>query len=184
MYELQTVTYGTKPASFLAVRCLHQLAEIGKREFLLASEAILNDFYMDLLTGSDTVRGLKELKTQIIELLSRGGFALHKWKSNILSNVNEKIDEKSSSVDFCREQNSKLLSILWDPKGNVLRYKSPLIKLENKVIKRVMLSEVSRLFDPLGLVGPVITAAKILIQSLWTCNIDWDNSVPMHIHKS
>ncbi|XP_024874744.1 uncharacterized protein LOC112456445 [Temnothorax curvispinosus] len=34
-----------------------------------------------------------------------------------------------------------------------------------------MLAEVSKLFDPLGLVGPIITAAKILIQSLWACNV-------------
>lgn len=50
-----------------------------------------------------------------------------------------------------------------------------------------MLSEVSRLFDPLGLVGPVITFAKIfwdLIQSLWAYNIGWDDSIPMNIHKS
>ncbi|XP_071643027.1 uncharacterized protein [Temnothorax longispinosus] len=47
-----------------------------------------------------------------------------------------------------------------------------------------MLAEVSKLFDPLGLVGPIITAAKILIQSLWACNVGWDDSVPMRIHKA
>jgi len=43
---------------------------------------------------------------------------------------------------------------------------------------------VARLFDPLGLVGPVITAAKILIQSVWACHIGWDDSVPMSTYKS
>jgi len=47
-----------------------------------------------------------------------------------------------------------------------------------------MLAEVSRLFDPLGLVSLIITTAKILIQSLWACKIGWDDSVPMNIHKS
>lgn len=55
------------------------------------------------------------------------------------------------------------------------------VLLQSKVSKRAMLTKVSRLFDPLGLVDPVIIAAKILIQSLWTCNIEWDEDEPMHI---
>ena len=36
----------------------------------------------------------------------------------------------------------------------------------------------SRLFDPLGLVGPVIVTTKILLQDLWKLQIDWDEQVP------
>ena len=37
-FELLTVTYDTKSASFLAVRCLHQLAEIEKINYPRAAE--------------------------------------------------------------------------------------------------------------------------------------------------
>src|SRR5436190_1529627 len=113
----------------------------------------------DLLTGSVTVN----LKNQITKLLSRGGFELYKWKSNITSNSKLKINVENKLLDLNKEQESKLLGILWNPDKDVLYYKSPLTKLENEVTKRIMLSEVSKLFDPLSLVGPVITAAKILI---------------------
>lgn len=45
VYKLTTVTYGTKPASFLANRCL---SEIGSNAPTTKSQrAICNDFYVD-----------------------------------------------------------------------------------------------------------------------------------------
>jgi len=159
MFELLTVTYGTKPALFLAIKCLHELAELEKENFPIASQVITRDFYVDdLLTGSDTLQGVVDLKEQVVELLSRGGFELHKWKTNIAS-----MQEKGRLLDINRDHESKLLGVLWDSDEDVLYYKSPITKFENSVTKRIILSEVARLFDLLGLVGPVITAAKILI---------------------
>lgn len=78
-FELVTVTYGTKPASFLAVRCLQQLAEIEEENFPVVAEVIRRDFYMDdLLTGANTVHELTQLKKKITELLLKGGFELYK----------------------------------------------------------------------------------------------------------
>ncbi|XP_070169680.1 uncharacterized protein [Polyergus mexicanus] len=39
-----------------------------------------------------------------------------------------------------------------------------------------MLSQVVSLFDPLGLPGPVIVKAKIMLQKLWEIKLDWDES--------
>ncbi|GFS54320.1 integrase catalytic domain-containing protein [Trichonephila clavipes] len=36
----------------------------------------------------------------------------------------------------------------------------------------------SRLFDPLGLLGPVVARAKIFMQSLWSLKIDWIDELP------
>uniref|UniRef100_A0A6V7JSJ1 Uncharacterized protein n=1 Tax=Bracon brevicornis TaxID=1563983 RepID=A0A6V7JSJ1_9HYME len=47
VYDSNTVTYGTACAPFHALRCLHQLAEIHKNEYPLATDAISNNFYMD-----------------------------------------------------------------------------------------------------------------------------------------
>jgi len=37
----------------------------------------------------------------------------------------------------------------------------------NTWTKRSMVSEMARLFDPLGLIGPVVVQAKILVRELW-----------------
>ncbi|XP_067216891.1 uncharacterized protein [Linepithema humile] len=82
-YELNTVTYGTTAASFLAIRSLGQLAINNKDKFPNESKIILNDFYVDdLLTGGKTTEELSLTAKRINEILSEGGFKLRKWVSN------------------------------------------------------------------------------------------------------
>ncbi|GFX06557.1 integrase catalytic domain-containing protein [Trichonephila clavipes] len=66
--------------------------------------------------------------------------------------------------------------MLWDPKVDCLRYK---IKISDKVIfsKRDVLSEIVRLYDPLGLIGPIVTKAYIFIQELWKIKLDWSEQL-------
>ena len=44
--------------------------------------------------------------------------------------------------------------------------------------------KVAKLFDPLGLLGPIIVQAKIIIQLLSKANVNWDESIPIDIHTS
>ena len=54
----------------------------------------------------------------------------------------------------------------------------------NRTTKRTILSMSSSLFDPLGLICPLIVTAKINHQPLWLIKIDWDESVPQHIYSA
>ncbi|XP_011169928.2 uncharacterized protein LOC105202933 [Solenopsis invicta] len=189
-FELNTVTYGTKSASFLAVRCLIQLAESESDNFPKAAEVIRNQFYMDdLLTGGNTETEIIKLKEDLTKLLAKGGFRLHKWKTNYHKSYenNQSVDSTDSNkdcVDIVKEKESKLLGVLWNPHHDTFHYEITQGDHEPRVTKRVVLSQVCKLFDPLGLVGPVVTSAKILMQELWSLKINWDESIPMHLYKS
>ncbi|GBM33740.1 hypothetical protein AVEN_75812-1 [Araneus ventricosus] len=37
----------------------------------------------------------------------------------------------------------------------------------------------ARIFDPLGLLGPIITKAKIFLQKLWLLKLDWGDTLPL-----
>ncbi|GFT13827.1 uncharacterized protein TNCV_3023021 [Trichonephila clavipes] len=67
--------------------------------------------------------------------------------------------------------------MLWDPKVDCLTYK---VKISDKVnfSKRDVLSEIARLYDPLGLIGPIVTKAKIFIQELRKIKLDWSEQLP------
>lgn len=54
---------------------------------------------------------------------------------------------------------------------------------EHHVTKRIILSVVARLFDPVGFLSPCIIVAKIIIQELWTAGIAWDDQVPEPVRK-
>lgn len=138
----------------------------------------------DLITGSNVISELVELKEQLICLLSSGGFELHKWNTNVPQLLGKDFQMETESIELKIEQGSKLLGIWWKPANDSLHYLAPVEEFNKRVTKRVMLSEMSKLFDPLGLVGPVVTLAKILIQSLWDCKIGWDEPIPMSIQRS
>ncbi|GFW94613.1 uncharacterized protein TNCV_4246531 [Trichonephila clavipes] len=53
-----------------------------------------------------------------------------------------------------------------------------MMELKDSYTKRCVLSTIARLFDPLGLLGPVVARAKIFMQSLWSLKIDWIDELP------
>lgn len=65
-YELLTVTYGTKPAPFLATRTLKQLSMDDATRYPLATERIARDVYMDdVITGAYNLAEAKQIREQL-----------------------------------------------------------------------------------------------------------------------
>lgn len=57
VYVLSTVTYGQASASYLAVRCLFELAEECESSYPEIARIIRNDFYVDdLITGAEIIK--------------------------------------------------------------------------------------------------------------------------------
>lgn len=74
-YQLNTITYGTTSAPYLAIKCMNQLAIERKETCPKASETILSDFYVDdLLTGSDNIIELQARCKTISSILKSGHF--------------------------------------------------------------------------------------------------------------
>ncbi|XP_043263452.1 uncharacterized protein LOC122403788 [Colletes gigas] len=179
-YELNTVTYGTSSAPFLATRVLHQIGLECADQSPLASRAIIYDFYVDdLLTGCETVRETQALKKQLTQVLGQAGFQLRKWASN----KPEILHDRSSIEKEIKppEGDSKTLGLIWLSEPDELRF-SVREPIYTRITKRTILSEIAQVFDPLGLVGPVITRAKILMQTLWQLQLGWDESVDQDLH--
>ncbi|UYV80734.1 hypothetical protein LAZ67_19001563, partial [Cordylochernes scorpioides] len=182
-YRLLTVTYGTTSAPFLAMRTLQQLAEDGGQNYPEASRVTLNDFYVDdLLTGAQTIAEAKELIDQLKDLMKKGGFHLRKWNSNcheIVSHVEEMNEEKKINLE--KGAISKILGIVWDHVQDTFRVN---INLPLEVVtKRDLLSNIARIFDPLGFLSPTTVALKIIMQELWRSGTDWDEHIPNDIKE-
>ena len=47
--------------------------------------------------------------------------------------------------------------------------------------KRSVLSRITRIFDPMGWLAPIVITAKIIMQSLWILNVSWDEELPLDI---
>lgn len=186
-YRLCTVTYGTTSASYLATRVLKQLAIDEELKHPKAADLVLHNFYVDdMLMGAETREEAIELISELCALLRKGKFTLHKWCSNdqgVLDQLNES-KSVSSTCNIVDSKTIKVLGLKWEPSQDKFVYSVPFCEDENEQpTKRSILSSVSKIFDPLGWLAPLVITAKILIQDIWKFQLSWDDPVPQEIRK-
>lgn len=183
IYELKTVTYGTASAPYLAIRCLHELADQNSKEFPEACKVIRKGFYVDdLLWGASSKEQLIKIQREVNKILASAKFDLRKWICNDIG-LCQQFDFKRN-LDHCIVQigdntTNKTLGVYWNASSDTINYSCnlPSITLSPKLTKRIILSEISQVYDPLGLIGPVIFKGKILMQKMWQDKLGWDDSV-------
>ncbi|XP_055527419.1 uncharacterized protein LOC129720032 [Wyeomyia smithii] len=181
-YELLTVTYGLAPSSFLATRTLQQLANDEGMRYPSAEPMLRKHFYVDdCLAGAQSIEEAIRLRDELIELLKKSGFALRKFAFNKLELLNGLSAEQigtQSSLTFAAHEMVKTLGIGWEPERDTLQFNSSVKHSPGHVTKRSILSAISQLFDPLGLIAPIIIHGKLLMQELWLVHCEWDQPVP------
>ncbi|XP_053691419.1 uncharacterized protein LOC128739943 [Sabethes cyaneus] len=155
-YQLNTVTYGTSCAPYLATRTLNQLADDDGHAYPLAASVLKQDFYVDdLLTGSDNLDTLLQTNQQLCQLLKQAGFSLRKWsanKSTVLQHIPEKDRETLEVLELDQSPSIKTLGLLWFPSEDLFGFKIPKLPVLGKVTKRIALTEVSQLFVEINLI--------------------------------
>ena len=67
----------------------------------------------------------------------------------------------------CLLTNSKLLGIFWNSHNDYLSFFTDIEALNQTITKRKVRSSVARLYDPLGLLSPIVCQFKVFMQSLW-----------------
>lgn len=185
-YVLNTVTYGTASAPYLATRCLVSLADQCSDPEV--SQSIRRDFYVDdYLCGGDTIESVINLCQGVRKTLESAKFHLRKWQSNSpkilesITNIHTEILDKKLNLN---DSPSKTLGLYWDCKTDRLSFSIDLQHNISKITKRNILSLISQVFDPLGLVGPCVVQAKLMLQQLWILKCNWDDEVPTEIKSN
>ncbi|GFW28046.1 integrase catalytic domain-containing protein [Trichonephila clavipes] len=135
------------------------------------------------LTGADDLESGRKLQAQLVSMLKGAGMELHKWSaSNPLLSPDSMCQVKDLSYSSSTE--SKTLGLLWKPHPDSFAFKISLMtsNCDNLIVtKKSVISTIARIFDPLELIGPVITRAKILLQSLWQLKLDWNDPLPLNL---
>ena len=116
----------------------------------------------DICTSFATEEQMIEFKGHVQELFKRAGMTIHKFK------MSGKETEQLVSV----------LGVKWSPGEDYLMVDcgDPSSKIVDT--KRKFLSELSSVFDPLGLISPWVIRGKILMQEIWRLEAGWDDRLP------
>ncbi|GFY40198.1 DUF1758 domain-containing protein [Trichonephila inaurata madagascariensis] len=115
---------------------------------------------------------LEQLKSQSIEIMKEGAFELRCWASN-----DSKEDQDMQMV----------LGLSWNVVSDELSCKLPSnldCTQERPVTKRVLLSVINSVYDPIGFTAPALLLPKLLMQETWRGKIAWDEVLPVEFeHK-
>ena len=124
-------------------------------------------------------------------MLAKGGFKLTKFVSNIPSLVNNVVLKSQLPTDSTEkvlatdDETSHVLRLKWNHSRDTLvvsRGTTP--DLNRPVTQRVVLSLVSAVYDPIGLVAPYTVTARLLLKDIWRLSgQQWDNILPDDVSK-
>ncbi|XP_013855697.1 uncharacterized protein LOC106511491, partial [Austrofundulus limnaeus] len=171
-------------ASFALRKCASDHAHLYNTDTVSTVE---RNFYVDdCLKSSDSPQQAIHLVEQLTDLLKQGGFHLTKWTSNspeVLKSIpEEEHANRAPSLDLDRDPSmERALGVLWDITSDCLTFSVNVKDQPNT--KRGMLSTISSVYDPLGLVGPFILRGKALFQALCRMKLGWDETIPSEIDE-
>lgn len=189
IYIMDVATFGASCSPCSAQYIMHRNAQENELEFPEAANAIQNKTYMDdYFDSCNTEAEAIDRARQVREIHSRAGVNMRNWVSNresVLKGMGESSDKPVTIVERDSvEKPLRVLGMVWDPSNDVFKYTSnwrkdliPYVLKKQRPTKRIALSVVMSLFDPLGLLGPVLIHGRILMQDLWRNNLDWDSKM-------
>ena len=112
-------------------------------------------------------------------LLGQYGFTLHKWASNEPNVVTE---HSNLSLPLNKQGNVRTLGILWNNSTDSFLFDIKSFPVESSISKRRILSIIAGIYDPLGLIGPIVFLYKQFMQQLWLCNLGWDEPISEQLY--
>ena len=162
--RFKRVPFGNCASPFLLCATIrHHLSTMPQS--LVVTELTDNLYMDDWMTGCDDEAVAKQMFHDAEKIMLEAGMTLAKWTSNSL-NFAEKVAETT-----------KVLGMKWTPESDVFSFDGVEVPPSLCLTKRTLLSLISRLFDPLGLLNPFTIRAKILFQSLWKEEYGWDQTL-------
>ena len=158
-------------------RCLEK-AQTEKDKDILKS--LIDSFYVDDFTLSiPTVEEAEGLISLSEKVIGEAGMRLRKWVT-IRSEISKFLETKKlvESI-FERQVGMKVLGLSYQNKKDEILFDfSTILKClaeKDNLTKRIALGVVSSVYDPLGLVSPVVLELKLAIQDLWKRSLGWDD---------
>jgi len=120
-----------------------------------------------------SIQNYLQLQQEVIKVFERGMFELRKWSSNAYALLEAvPLEHRKTDIftfDEPQSDYTKVRGLKWEPNLDMLSYQyqpNPV-----RFTKRATLSEIARIYDPIGLLTPFITNLKRLMKYLWSVGV-------------
>ena len=140
------------------------------------ANAVSDNIYVDnVCVGATTVEEALSLYKEAKGIFSEASMNLREWTSNCTEFLDCLPEKERLSGKVI-----KVFGLVWNRIEDYLQIPTFKGSPDEVFTKRQVLSDVSKLYDPLGLIGPVTLPGKLFVQKLWFNNkkFNWDESLP------
>ncbi|XP_066929877.1 uncharacterized protein [Clytia hemisphaerica] len=179
-YRFCRVLFGVTSSPFLLNATLRH--HINRHENELFRNTVLNSLHVDdLSTSFDSMQEAFDFYKNCKSHFALASLNLRKLQSNC-ANLEAKVKNcYMGDLETIDHNLTKVLGIPWDKTNDSLVISlSEILRKVNfeNPTKRNVIQFASSIFDPLGLINPLVVKFKLLFQKLCTQNLQWDEPIP------
>ena len=197
VYAVRVNNFGVKPSGCIATCALHQSADMFSEVYPEESREMKEQTYVDdQLVAATDKEAIVEKTSKLDEIAEHAGMPNNGWTYSGDSSSDFPIGGES-------EEEENVLGIRWAPSSDDFKFKvtiklkrdkedvivTTLIEFQSIIgsivfTRRLLLSNVARIFDPVGFLIPIILEAKLLMRESWCGSvIGWDDPLPEELSK-
>ena len=198
VYNINTVTFGDKPAGCGSTTALRNTAQMYEHINPRAAQAVINSTYVDdLVTGEENVERAKQLIEDVKKITEPGGFVFKKF---LISGDHAGLKSEGQGMFGGLEE--KVFGLRWNPAEDTLQYVAHVNPSKKRRGKKIandwkpedigdlshqdltrgkLLRIVNSLFDPIGIISPFTVLLKINMKKV--NGYKWDERIPVSIAK-
>ena len=167
-----TLLFGVTCSPFLLEATLsNHISKYEHIDLLFVAKLLKSLHKDDLTTGANTINKGFEFYEKTKHCLSKGDFNLRKFKSNCKELENLVYEKFPDDETYSNE--NKVVGILWDKHSYNLMFDFNDIrsKFIEKPTKRSIIQSLASIYDPLGLIAPVIVKMKFFLKIFVLINL-------------
>jgi hypothetical protein len=160
--------FGALCSPYMLAECIDLL--LNKTNTPESLELLKNNYVDNAMWGAENPEKVIATALQHIKTFKTASFNLRELMSN---------DPKVNSYFNVNPEPCKFLGIKWNPNTDEISIECGIDALRDLqvVTKRKILSFICGIYDPLGIISPVVIKFKMFIQKLWKSGRDWDEPI-------
>lgn len=194
VFRVVSMTQGTICAPSLAQFVKNSNAEQYEENYPEAVKCIKDAHYMDDVLDSLPSEELAiEVAKDVQMIHANAGFKLKRWISNstrVMQQLNSEEVPEELSLQLNSDTSERILGMYWNIKSDTFTFKLNFARIDPDIVnlrriptKREVLKTYMSVFDPMGLLTPIVLNTKTLLQRIWREGYDWDQKVSQEIFE-
>ncbi|CAB4029441.1 Hypothetical predicted protein [Paramuricea clavata] len=149
-FRFARVPFGVEASPFLLGATLEYHYDQQSPELEERVTALRESTYVDnIMQTGNNIDKLEKFKKESEVILESAKLPIHKWESNIATLEDENMSNPS-----------KILGHVWDKREDTLEIQVPAVRETEPVTKRSILSQLGKVYDPLGIISPTMAEGK------------------------